>query len=93
MSGERKFLTKKQALSLIPKRGKIHTFRNTGSILIGADWSASSLQRAIKEAGKEAIEIGGELCQKMGHGLVIWTSETNPLFVEVDKLKLLKLEK
>lgn len=87
---ERILLTKEQALSLIPKRGQVHTFRSGTGILIGADWKVSTLRKAIKEAWSDDIEIGGPQCLAMGHGLVIWTSKNNPLFIQVDNLELQK---
>lgn len=73
------------------KHKQTHTFRSGSGILIGADHSLKSLLQSINDAGEEGIEIGGEQCKAMGHGLVIWTG-SDPLFVEVDKEKLLVLE-
>lgn len=87
---DRIILTEKQAKKLIGKRKDIHTFRSGTGILMGCDWSRKSLMEAI--ANSKLIEIGGDQCKKMGHGLVVWTSDYNPLFVEVDKEEIQKLE-
>lgn len=86
------FLSKEQAKKLI-KGKSIHTFRTGTGLLLGADWSRESLLDAIENSSENALEIGGEQCKAMGHGLVIWTSQKDPLFVEVDKSELDKLEK
>ena len=72
-------LTAKQALSMLPAGGRIHTFRSNSIGLMGADWERDELERAIKV---NQCEIGGNRCQAMNHGLVIWTGEATPLFVE-----------
>lgn len=88
---EKIFLTADEAISLL-KGSHIHTFRNSPMMLIGADWSKKSLVKLLKEVPPDSIEIGGEQCRKMGHGLVVWTSENDPLFVQVDDNKLTELE-
>jgi hypothetical protein len=93
MSEDKIFLTKEQALKLIGDRDQVHTFRSMSMALIGCDWSRESILETIENAGEKDIEIGGEMCKKMGHGLVIWTSESDPLFIEVDKIEIEELEK
>ena len=56
----------------------IHAFRSAPFCLIGADWDRYQLTKTI-EASK--CEIGGEKCQAMNHGLVVWDTDENPLFV------------
>lgn len=92
MKTERVFITVEDALSLIGTRKEVHTFRNPGpNIMIGADHSKQSITKTIKDAHK--LEIGGDMCKNMGHGLVIWENESErPLFVEVDKVELQALE-
>jgi|SRR5688572_23946443 len=83
-------ITKEQAIKLIGEQKQVHTFRSCRMILIGADWDRKSILKAIQET--DIIEIGGEACKKMGHALVIWTSDTDPLFVEADKEEVRLLE-
>lgn len=77
----RTFLTKEEALSLLPDEDDIHTFRGVPGILIGADWYRDEL---VTEINRCTCEIGGEMCRQLGHGLVIWTGRDDPLFVKVD---------
>lgn len=79
MSDEKVILTPEQALSMLPDGDQIHTFRSMGFALIGCDWSRSGLEKEIRE---KQCEVGGDQCQAMNHGLVVWTSETEPLFIE-----------
>lgn len=89
---ERIFLTKEQALGLLAKCKSIHTFRSGTGMLIGCDWRREELVKTINDLPDDRIEIGGEQCRKMGHGLVLWTSETDPLFVEVDDSLISKMD-
>ena len=75
-------LTAEQALSMLPDGDEVHTFRSTGNALFGADWSRSKLEQAIRE---NRCEVGGDQCQRMNHGLIVWTSEADALFVECRK--------
>lgn len=79
MSNEQKkcILDKEQALSLLPKGRNIHTFRNGGMAIIGADWPRADIKDAIKN---NVCEIGGDDCRRMGHGLVVHIG--GPLFVQ-----------
>jgi hypothetical protein len=90
MSDKQILLTPKQAKSLLARRKQIHTFRSGSSILMGADWDRESIIEAIDKAAQ--IEVGGPQCRRMGHGLVVCTTDSNPLFVEVDEDKISKLE-
>jgi len=91
MKQEKIFLTAEQAIGLLSNEEDIHTFRSWTGILIGADWSRNELIRSFQSAGNEDIQIGGDQCKAMGHGLVLFTGN-DPLFIEVDKEKLQKLE-
>jgi len=79
MEQEKIILTTDQALSMLPDTDKVHTFYSTGLGLVGADRSRDGLVRLIK---KSQCEVGGESCQSMNHGLVVWEDEETPLFVE-----------
>ena len=82
-------LTKEQALAVLDHNsdGSVHVFDNPRlGMLIGADWSKESIENAIKSATE--LQIGGEMCQRMGHGLVM-DCEDGRHFVAAkeDKLK------
>ena len=85
-------LTEAEALGLYRKNQKqVHTILNgIPNVLVGADWDMGEFRTAVRKALK--IEIGGEQCRRMGHGLVIWRDKTDPVFCEVDDKKLGKLE-
>jgi len=91
MEKKKCFLTPEQATKLLGKRKEIHTFRSGGRMLIGADWTRKELITAFDKY-RDQIEIGGDQCKAMGHGLVVWTGN-EPLFIEVDKDELFELEK
>jgi len=91
MNQEKIILTAEQAIGLLSDDSEIHTFRSGTSILLGADWSRDELIKSFHAAGSEDIQIGGDACKSMGHGLVLFTGD-DPLFIEVDKEKLQKLE-
>ena len=79
----RVLLTAEQAIAMLPDGETIHTFRSRPGILIGADWERAELIDAIRHA--VGRELGGEQCRAFGHGLVVWTDESSPLFVETQQ--------
>lgn len=81
MSEERKKLTLEEAQELLPEGDAIHTFLQTGNMLIGAGWSRHMVIDAIKEHG---IELSGEQATKMNHGLVLWDGKRN-VFIQTRK--------
>ena len=89
MSNKRKFITPEEAISLLKKSSQIHTFRNTGNILIGCDWRKKEVIKTLK-ANPDKIEIGGEQCRSMGHGLVV--DSGGYLFIETDDKALNKFD-
>jgi len=62
---ERRVLTKEEVISMLPD-GNIHTFRQAGNTLIGADWERNSMLKAIN---KYEVELTGEQAASMGHGM------------------------
>lgn len=88
---EKKFLTKEQALScLIIKENQVHNFIPAPFGIIGADWSIEDVKECLESAN--SIEIGGEQCRKMGHGIAV-TKQENVYFFEADNNKLDLLDK
>lgn len=87
---EKKFLTKQQALDcLIIKEGQVHNFVPASFGMIGADWSIEDVKKCFEEA--KSIEIGGEQCRKMEHGIAVITDD-NVYFFEADNEKLNKYD-
>ena len=69
MKDEKSILSFDEAVKLLPEGENIHTFRNSGGMLFGADWDRETLLTAMKEASE--IEETGPMAQAMGHGLAI----------------------
>lgn len=88
---ERKFITKEQAIDcLIVKENQVHNFVLAHFGLIGADWDIKDVEQCFNAA--ESIEIGGEQCRELGHGIAVIKGE-NVYFFEADNNKLDLLDK
>jgi len=78
---ERRVLSKEEALAMLPFKKHVHTFRQAGPILIGADWDRKAILDALD---KFEFELTGEQAQSMGHGMAF--CDTNGwVFVETIK--------
>lgn len=75
---ERVRLTFDEALAMLPADEEIHTFRQAGFALIGADWDRDEILKLIREKG---CELSGEIASRMGHGIVLFDGD-GTLFVE-----------
>lgn len=84
------FLTPEQAQKCLFKSETIHVFSNPNGMLLGMDHKRSYILEMFNEADK--IEIGGETCRKMGHGIVIHKQNGDLLFVQCDDAKLREIE-
>lgn len=78
MDDERQPLTFDEAVAMLPEADRIHTFRGTGPILIGADWQRQKLLDAIKQFG---AELSGPSATRMRHGMVL-IDDKGMLFIE-----------
>lgn len=85
MENDRRFITPKEAISLLNEGKFIHTFRSTSSALIGADHKRDSLIKKIK-ANPDKLELGGAHCRNMKHGLIL--DDGSYLFIETNEEKL-----
>lgn len=65
-SEERRVLTKEEIFAKLPDGEYIHTFRQPGLTLIGANWERRSILKAIN---KYPFELTGEQATGMGHGM------------------------
>ena len=84
MSDERETVSLEVAvgmLRLLPGN-RVHTFRQAGPYLIGADWERDVLIEAMRAAS--AIDITGPSAQSLGHGLCI-EHGGGPLFIETQE--------
>jgi len=95
MEKEIKFIEPSVAISMLGESKQLHTFINSGGILLGAGWEKKDLVDLIQKEGV-ICEIGGAACRRMGHGLVIREpgskTQGDLLFVEVDNDKLEQYE-
>lgn len=95
MGNKQIHLTKEEVLSCLKNNDYVHTFINAGFGLIGADWSIENLIEKLDNA--EDIQIGGESCRAMQHGIVIFPKnakkQSDLYFVECDDKKLSAIEK
>lgn len=66
------------AVKLLPQGEQVHTFRQCGLALVGADWDREELLDAMSKS--DVIQVTGPLAQRMGHGLAI--NSGGVLFIE-----------
>lgn len=66
----------------LPDGPNIHTFRQSGPLLLGADMERDKLLKAMREA--DEIEIAGPAATAMNHGLAI-QNKTGLLFIETKR--------
>jgi len=78
MDEERVVLTIEQAENLIADGEYVHTFRQGGFMLIGADWKREDILEALKIYPPE---LSGVSATSIGHGLV-FIDKAGPVFVE-----------
>lgn len=78
---ERVKLTKEQVLSILPDGENIHTFRQAGNSLIGADWEREEILKALE---KYDFELSGEVATRMRHGIA-FRDEYGWVFVHTKK--------
>lgn len=96
MNEDRIYLTKEQAWSLmaVQEDGHVHTQKQSGMMFLGCDWTKDAVEQALDSA--ETIEIGGENCKAMKHGIVVIPRgvkyQSEILFFEHDEKKLREFE-
>ena len=79
MDDEKEVIAFDDAAKLLPDAEQVHTFRQAGSIILGADWDKTSLLDAMRKAPE--IQVTGPQAQAMKHGLCI-VDDHGPLFIE-----------
>lgn len=91
---KKKFISADEAIELLPEGEYIHTFRESGLALIGADWLREEIIELIRKS--DCLELTGEAARSMGHGLAIYDHDakmqSDILFVETDMEKLQALD-
>ena len=76
---EPRFLTLEEAEGMISKEDRIHTLRQAGIALIGADWSREQIIEAFKT---KKPQLSGKTATNMGHGIAFLDDNESPVFVE-----------
>ena len=91
----KKYLTKEEAISVLPSGESIHTFYNLGFALVGADWSREEIIDKIQKS--DFIEATGKSARGMNHGMCAYDKNTkylsDVLFIETDESKLSVIDK
>jgi hypothetical protein len=80
MSDEKVKISVDRAISIMADGDQVHTFRQAGFALLGCDWDRGELIDRFRRSPDD-IELGGEACQGMNHGLVLMDN-SGPLFIE-----------
>lgn len=75
---ERVVLSPVEAEAMLPEGEMIHTFRQAGYALIGADWKRSEIIKAFQT---RKPELSGEQATAMKHGIVFF-DDHGAVFVE-----------
>lgn len=70
MGGPREFIGYDRAVAMLPDGDYVHTFRQAGPCLIGADVEREKLL-LIMLALAPTIELTGPIMRGMGHGMVL----------------------
>ncbi len=64
--------------ALMPSGEYVHTFIQSGPILLGADWNRAE----ILKAAERGAELSGDQATAMKHGAVVWNENKEPVFIE-----------
>lgn len=67
-----------EAVQMLPEGEYVHTFRNAGFMMLGADWPRDRLMAAMQES---QIFVSGDVAQSMNHGIAI-KNDGGFLFIE-----------
>lgn len=89
------YITKQQAISVLPDGDNVHTFYNSSFGLVGADWSKDDIIDKIERS--DIVELTGKMARNMGHGICVYNKDTKYhdeiLFIETDEKKLSEIDK
>ncbi len=85
---ERIFITPEEAFDCLHiDDNEVHCFLNPNGALIGMEWGTNATKELLSRA--ETIEIGGDNCMDLGHGIVVYEKNIYH-FLEHDKEKIKK---
>lgn len=69
MNEDKKIVSFEEAVKLLPTTERVHTFRQAGMAILGADHDRERLLSAMKAAPE--IQVTGPAAQAVKHGLAI----------------------
>lgn len=75
---DKKELTFDEAVAMLPDGDYVHTFRNPGGMLVGADWKREKILEALKAGSPE---LSGDRATRMNHGIHM-IHNGSPLFIQ-----------
>lgn len=85
---KKQFLTIEQfekVLDVTPEK-TVHTFRDSGFALIGADWSKNKLVKTAKHY-QDSVQVSGPAARESGHG-VVFRDDLGYVFCKTNTKKL-----
>lgn len=91
MTEDKKYISLEDFKNIIDiQDGHVHTFRDSGGALIGADWGEETI---LETAGihQETIELSGKYARAMEHG-VAFRDDHGFVYVATNEERLLALE-
>jgi len=87
-------ITAAEAISVLPEGEYVHTFRNPGFGLMGADWTREEAEKHLNEAAE--ISLTGTMARGMEHGMMaapfLPCKQSDLLFIATDEDALAALE-
>lgn len=83
---DKRMITPNEAIAILNDDERIHTFRNSAGMLIGADHDRDKLIDRIKN-NPDSLEIAGDMARGMKHGLLM-VDDVGNLFIETNEIKL-----
>lgn len=81
MSKENITISFDEAKNRLPEGNKVHTYRQSGFTILGADWDKKEVLKILK---KYEIRKTGGMAKSMNHGLAIF-DDSGWLFIETKK--------
>lgn len=87
------YITKEQAVALLPEGETVLTFMNGGFGLVGADWSREEIIDKIEKS--DVLELTGAGARGMGHGMCAYNNgakHSDILFIQTVEEKVKELE-
>ena len=79
-------LTPDEAMAMLPRRGRIHTFVNAQpGVMIGADWDRRAVLRLLRRKSVKLL-IAGPGARETGHGLAVLRENKSTVFIQTKEM-------